>query len=505
MAIQLPNGTVLRNLQEQVLKNKQDIEKHYETQRVLEDYGIQIVGSVETVEQLPDPTTYTGSFGDGYTVGPEGGPLTFYIYTRPNEALGETTNRWLDLGSLAIAGPEGPMGPQGEQGPAGTSSKWYVDTKVPVGSGYQEGDMCLIVNNINMLGQVYRYSNNIWRLTGSIRGPQGIQGPEGKTGPRGPQGEQGPQGPMGSPSPVVNILGVLDSINQLPDISEVPENAGYLVQFEGVNRLYIVINGVWTNSGTWGGGSSVYSGGQYVDSFNADTKLSVQSSYPSYGAVPIVTNNGTKAGTNGYLYLDNTLGAGPSGFGGGSVLPTYYISTTTVGVNRVKNRHLLTGIPTQDAHCANKQYVDQKIAEKHGNELIKPLFIVAADVVEAPTMHIPRGLMSALDAPTTITLNLVDAIGYSSMMGGYSSLYGMGQDPGTITIHNTGQSLEQGTYCGWHLYKVNSTDDMINGTAYIDYVDDDTIGIKFSIDPNFPFTELYLQYISPHQSTWYLN
>ena len=35
MAYKLPNGDILRNLQEQVQKNKEDIQRHYEIERVL--------------------------------------------------------------------------------------------------------------------------------------------------------------------------------------------------------------------------------------------------------------------------------------------------------------------------------------------------------------------------------------------------------------------------------------------------------------------------------------
>ena len=362
--ITLPNGMELRNLQEQVLKNKEDIARHYEVQRVLEDYGIQIVGSVETAEQLPDPLTYTGSFGDGYTVGPEGGPLTFYIYTRPNEAIGETTNRWLDLGSLAIAGPEGPMGPQGERGPAGTSNRWYVNTKVPVGSGYKEGDMCLLVGSTNVLGQIYTYKANQWNYVSNIRGPQGPIGPEGKTGPRGPQGIQGPVGPRGAPAPIVEILSMLDDINQLPDPSTVDPNAGFLINEDGATYLYIIINGVWANSGRWGGGTSVYSKGEFVENFDADTKLSVQN-YPDFAVIPLATKSGTISGPGGYLYKDTSLGNGPATVGGGSVVPTYYANTVTIKEDSYKNRYICTGTPTQAMHCANKKYVDEKIAAAH--------------------------------------------------------------------------------------------------------------------------------------------
>ena len=95
MAIKLPNGDILRNLQEQVQKNKEDIQRHYEIERVLADWGIRIIGQMETWE-IP-----TGSFeyGDAYAVGPDGGPFVFYIYTRGNP------DYWFDYGAISIVGP----------------------------------------------------------------------------------------------------------------------------------------------------------------------------------------------------------------------------------------------------------------------------------------------------------------------------------------------------------------------------------------------------------------
>ena len=487
MAIQLPNGTILRNLQEQVLENKKKIEEHYEIQRVLEDYGLRIVATVATAEEIPPATDYVGYYGDAYAVGPEGGPYSFYVFTRPNQAIGANENRWLDLGPLAIQGPQGAEGPAGPEGPEGKSTRWFISKSAPERPDLKDGDVWLR----NSDGTVYLYENNRWNAAANITGPAGPQGKQGPVGPKGDKGDEGPQGPQGSPSPVVNILGVLDSINQLPDISEVPENAGYLVQFEGVNRLYIVINGVWTNSGTWGGGSSVYSGGQYVDSFNADTKVNkTTSTYRVYG-----TN---ASGAEKFW----ELGVGPATVRELSI-PVYYAPSSANPNSAPTGKGVLwTGTPTKPYHAATKQYVDNAIAAKHTDNLIRPLFMVQVDISSAPTYYIPLGLLDPYSL-TQIRLPLADVMAYNSMMSDYESLYGMGQDPGSLWIHNTGQPLTQGTYCGWYITPSNSSTSILTGTAYIDVVDDEVIGIKFNIDTQYPFTELYLQYISPHSSSWY--
>lgn len=105
------NNLELRNLVEQVQKNKEDIAKHYETDRVIADFGIRVLGELNDISDVP-PGDY--SYGDAYIVN-----NSYYIYTRANPAIGQPNPYWLDIGSLSIVGPQGPQGPQGEQGPQG--------------------------------------------------------------------------------------------------------------------------------------------------------------------------------------------------------------------------------------------------------------------------------------------------------------------------------------------------------------------------------------------------
>ena len=288
------DGIEYRNLEEQVQKNKEDIARHYEMSRVLQNYGIIIVGSVDSPEQLPDPQTYTGSYGDAYTVG-AAAPYTFYVFTRPNQAIGQTDNRWLDLGELAIPGPQGPEGVQGVQGPQGGSTRWFSQAGRPAGAGYQNGDQWLDTKT----GDVLQYYNNVWTVTGNIAGTQGPVGPRGNPGPQGPEGPEGPQGPAGNPSPVVDILGTLANVDQLPTPGTLPTNAGYLIPIGGVNHLFIIIAGQWTDSGQWGGGATITQNGQVVSTFNADSKLDKAPNQQNLKAY-CVGQNGTELVDVGY-------------------------------------------------------------------------------------------------------------------------------------------------------------------------------------------------------------
>ena len=105
-----------RNLQEQVLKNMLDIKDIMQGATVLAEFGIKIIGQVDTAEELPDPATYEGEFGDAYIVGTEE-PYEYYIFTRAFEGQDEPS--WFDLGIFPVPGPQGETGPQGPQGPQG--------------------------------------------------------------------------------------------------------------------------------------------------------------------------------------------------------------------------------------------------------------------------------------------------------------------------------------------------------------------------------------------------
>ena len=477
------DGQAKPNLVEWVVENTRDIErveKELQDAKTLLGFDIKVLGVQEVWEEP------TGSFeyGDAILVGPDGGPYVFHIYTRSDEGP-----YWLDFGEIGIMGPEGPKGDKGDPGAPGTSTRWYVGSNAPSGPDLKEGDCWLRNSDSN----VYIYEDGRWMASANIRGLQGIQGPEGKQGPRGIPGEVGPVGPRGAPAPIVEILGMLDSAEQLPDPAEVDPNAGFLITEAGTTYLFIIINGVWSNSGRWGGGTSVYSGDEFVETFDADTKRDILT---GDGYVKLYAVNANNQQTS---YI---LGTSPNSMQN-TRIPQYWQKSGT-GTSSVSGV-LITGNPTAAYHAANKQYVDNRIAEAHGDELIKPLFMVGTDdISQVPTMRIPLGLQS-YRTPTVITLPIVDAMGYLYMNNSYDSLFGIGNDPGVIAIHNTGQELTAGTYCGWHIVAVNGQNDLLNGTAYIDYVDDDVIGIKFSIDPNFPFGEMYVQYVSPHSSSWYIS
>ena len=270
------NGKELRNLEEQVQANKNDIARIIEGEELLARLGIKVVGQVESNSELPNPVTYDGEFGDAFLVG-DATPYDYYIFTRPFE--GETDPQWFNLGPFPVAGPQGPQGPQGPKGADGIrGSQWFSGTGQPTTTdGYNIGDYYINVGtgNIWHLHDVDGAAK--WLLEGNIKGPQGPQGLQGPQGPQGEAGPEGPEGPMGPTAATVEILGIYPNIDSLPDPeTEAPRNAGALVGSSGNYDVYIITGEdslSWTNAGPFNAGSVVTVNGVAQSTWNADTKL----------------------------------------------------------------------------------------------------------------------------------------------------------------------------------------------------------------------------------------
>lgn len=243
-----------RNLEEQVRRNQEDIQFILEEEGVLNQFGIKVIGQVDTEGELPDASTYQGDYGDAYAVGTQP-PYELYIYTR--EFSGETGPQWFSIGQFptpsTVPGPTGATGPTGPTGQRG--SKWTSSTSLPgegAGTAGVAGDQYLYVgSNSSYNGNVYQYGTGGWELQGNIRGPQGIQGIQGPVGPTGPKGDVGPQGATGPVGQSFQIIGVLTTSSQLPDPSTVPDSYAYLVGSTENYDLYVQVVGEneWVNVG----------------------------------------------------------------------------------------------------------------------------------------------------------------------------------------------------------------------------------------------------------------
>lgn len=318
MAIQLPNGDILRNLFEQVQKNKQDIQNHYDIDRVLTDYGIHVVGSAPSPADLPEASTYGGVYGDAYLIG-DATPYDIYIFTRPFE--GETEPQWFNMGPLSIPGEPGKKGDKGDKGDKGATGP---------------------------------------------RGPQGIQGPMGATGPRGLKGDTGQTGATGEPGPQglpaypVVIKGTAASASSLPTPNADNRNDAYVVEDGTGIWLYFIVgednNLMWDRT-TFESGSLVIQDGEVVQVFDADEYVhKLHNGHNNFIRLFAQDTNGSIIGYNITPIAANKVpvwGQIPQYRTTGDPTPSFvYVDGAPV---------LITGTPKSLWHCANKSYVDTEV------------------------------------------------------------------------------------------------------------------------------------------------
>lgn len=280
MSIEFQNNLIINNLEQQVEYNKRNIERHFEIDRVLANFGIRIIGRVDTREDIDTQTPPPGGYeyGDAYAVGELGTVYDYYIYTRPFDDSDD--DQWFDIGALQIVGPEGPQGERGPIGLPGRNNNLFVidyagppqitsesAAEYPYYLSLGEGDWAIDAN-----GDVYQYlpMSGGWFSSGvNLKGPKGIQGEMGQRGPAGPQGPSGAIGPTGPRGLGLVILGN-DAQLPLPSPVTVRRDGAYLVNVSGEKHLYAITGTgspsdplVWEDLGVYtltssGGGSTLY-------------------------------------------------------------------------------------------------------------------------------------------------------------------------------------------------------------------------------------------------------
>lgn len=269
------NNKQYRNLEEQV----QYLTNYHDVNQGLIQWGIRVVGTVETEQDLPE--NFTGAYGDAYAVGTEP-PYFFYIWTRANTTTG--ADYWFPFGEISIIGPVGPVGPAGPQGDQGTrGTRMTASTAMPayqpLQAGYLPGDTWLRLQGLGSAILYQLQENGTWSQIGNMAGPQGIQGPVGPQGEKGDQGERGPQGPRGDVGGFINIVGIIPNISQLPTPSSLANlTKAFLVGVEAPYDLWIQIGdtsetAMWENTGPLNAGTMVLVDGNYVNILNADEYL----------------------------------------------------------------------------------------------------------------------------------------------------------------------------------------------------------------------------------------
>lgn len=226
-----------RILEEQVMKNKDDIQDFKDGNQTIAEFGITVVGIVPTAGDMP---ATADNYGDAYLVG-DTAPYDMRVWTRD---VANNTAKWVDLGQFPLAGPQGEKGPDG--------SKIYFGN-INNAVATRAGDYFLDGITGNWYCSYYSIGlGYFWNLLGNLkgekgdRGIQGLQGPKGATGPQGnvgPIGPAGPQGPKGDVGPAFNVQGTLASSANLPTPTAEMQDKGYayiIPDAEGNKHIWVI-------------------------------------------------------------------------------------------------------------------------------------------------------------------------------------------------------------------------------------------------------------------------
>lgn len=274
--ITIDNATY-RNLQEQVEKNKQDIEAFSTIEFTLNNMGIRVLGKVKQPSDIPAGQR---EFGDAYLVGVSA-PYDIWIYTRTLTPGVEGT--FINMGPLTVVGPQGAPGEQGPQGAPGADGYAPV---IRYGSGApvlqptdKNGYVYVDTNNSNL----YTFDDG-WKFVVSTRGP---------AGPQGPQGIQGATGTT------LSIVGKLASESLLPTdfaSGNILKNSAYLVTKSNATHLYIIMGEqndyntwYWQDVGDFNLGSVIYKNNEFQHSIDISDNFTAGESH-GYVITDIVAN-----------------------------------------------------------------------------------------------------------------------------------------------------------------------------------------------------------------------
>lgn len=393
--------------------------------------GITVLGKVATEADIP---VGTYNYGDAYLVGLTE-PYDIYIFTR-DDANGSFVN----MGPLAIVGPQGPAGPAGSKGENGErGSKIFTGQVSPASlttTDYIEGDVYIRLTSENSFnGDVYQYKNLTWTKVGNIEGPQGDQGIQGNspyiensywyingvnTNVKA-EGVDGKNGTDGKDGIVFNILGELTSPTLLPDPSTKNEYDAYLV---GNNTdgyvLYVVMDGAWKKI-----------------AFNTGTQV-------SDGGTPVATYEVNKLKPQAILFKSPTIVEKNDVLGGYAIIGngTYQSRDPNISYN-LDNTTIVIPLQNSDdiAFNINNNKIEAKLTDtvnnKLNNSLQKPVSAPTSTQVVAMDTGNAQTLIPIDDAPTADSANLVTSGGVYTAMSGFSTTTGSMVKLSTFTYNDT--------------------------------------------------------------------
>lgn len=244
-----PHGVTIYNLENQVLKNKVDIQNLQTSEKVLATFGIKVIGTAANSSAMPTVAVYKANnpdweYGDAYAVG-TASPYEFYILTRADET--HTEDYWFNLGVI-----KGPKGDPGADGANGADGKDGVSPTIAVGTVTtgNPGTPVSVTNGGTSTNVVLNF-----RI------------PKGATGDKGAKGDKGDTGFA------VNIASELNNINELPTASASYVNIGYVIKdADGDSNLYVCMTNASTGAWYWNNVGKIAFSADYVsqNEYNQD-------------------------------------------------------------------------------------------------------------------------------------------------------------------------------------------------------------------------------------------
>ena len=270
------NNNQYRNLEEQVLWNKDTILDFINGEKTIAEFGITVLGKLPDISYLPASGE---NYGDAYLIGTKT-PYDMRVWTRN---VADSTASWVDLGAFPLAGPKGDRGEIGSTITASNGNPSSVPTRA--------GDY--YINNATGYWFIsvatdtgFGWSSPLFTLKGG-KGDRGEQGRIGPIGPQGPQGVRGPQGPVGPQGPkgdngtAYHLIGLYDKESDLPAPTEEMWARGDAAAIKATpaNLLYLIVkqNGqyLWVNMGPIGGTGPKGDPGVGFDTLNTVTTQGV--------------------------------------------------------------------------------------------------------------------------------------------------------------------------------------------------------------------------------------
>ena len=243
------HGVTVYNLENQVLKNKVDIQNLQTSEKVLATFGIKVIGTAANSSAIPTVAVYKANnpdwgYGDAYAVG-TASPYEFYILTRADET--HTEDYWFNLGVI-----KGPKGDPGNDGANGADGKDGVSPTIAVGTVTtgNPGTPVSVTNGGTSTNVVLNF-----RI------------PKGATGDKGAKGDKGDTGFA------VNIASELNNINELPTASASYVNIGYVIKdADGDSNLYVCMTNASTGAWYWNNVGKIAFSADYVsqNEYNQD-------------------------------------------------------------------------------------------------------------------------------------------------------------------------------------------------------------------------------------------